>query len=292
MCIISGARDAYVFVTATYIFIARILVGGGVEQLTVYQNTVQSDAYVAMILPVPGLPTMVDMSGFEDFMDGVAQQFDMLKPPSIWRSDTPMFFGADPSSEATPLPIVRVGSYDTTVAASVADLSRVQWGAYELSDQAAGVLATYPPDYSFVVCKLRDGERPHPVAFRHAVDVTTPIYVPLRHGGHGNEDKDAEPDFDHKIYILDKDLDFDTEELSALEVEGVKQPFRKVDRWSLMSLLQSIGCPLSYDESVHGGRDATLYHFKLATLTLPLSVGKLQPWPNEDMFIHPRGAIA
>jgi len=102
------------------------------------------------------------------------------------------------------LPVVRVGSYLCSSAASLSDLRRVDSKEFTLSPSVEAVLSTqYRQGYGFLVCKLTSDGPQHPIAYVH--DLPLKLFVPTFHE-HGKKDKDTD-DWDHVIYSCNTTID-------------------------------------------------------------------------------------
>lgn len=180
-------------VTNTRILIAPL---SGGRQLTVYENQVAQlpGSRNAMVLPVPaglagGGVEMVDLS---NYTGDVWRDCEALMPP-----DSPRFTGGGEGWGAAsfsmgagekappPLPVRRVGGYQTTVVPSLEDFSRVQREVFELPQDIEAILREhYARGFSFVVCIFTGDVAAHPIAYTSSRLPNGLCFVPTRHA-HG-----------------------------------------------------------------------------------------------------------
>lgn len=175
MCIISGAVED--------VKNTQILVGCTEDrqrQLTVYENKVHNRIpQNAMILPVPypGSIQFHDLTTYADIFTVCSRSFQsMLKSNSL--SYEAQSFGASDS-----LPVLEVGSYQVSLARSLADLDRVDASVFRLTGGCRATLAQYyvGPIWGFIICQLRQGDCTyHPLAYSHNI-LAGRYFIPTRH---------------------------------------------------------------------------------------------------------------
>jgi hypothetical protein len=148
----------------------------------------------AMILPAVSFlngsdVVPVDLTGREDIFDTLDAAFPRE-----------MTFGMSRSRNAAfdTLAVIQVGSYDVSIVPTRDDFSRLSREHFVLDPNVADLFAErYPKDFAFVVCRLRPGEKFHPIAYVSAMSSDMSLFVPAYHY-HGQ--LEFEPDWDHTIY--------------------------------------------------------------------------------------------
>lgn len=103
------------------------------------------------------------------------------------------------------LEVIRVGSYDVSIVPTIQDFSLLDEEHFVLDPNLAKLFAQrYETDSAFVVCRLRHGEKFHPIAYTSSVRKDGSLFVPTYHyHGHPSETK---PDWDHVIYAMGNPL--------------------------------------------------------------------------------------
>lgn len=180
-------------VHATKIFVRDVKPG---TQLLVYEMSVEADADVAMILPLPNVDThvsWVDMSECRDFF----RQIEMMFIPP-----TRGGYVSKGRGSASTLAVERVGSFDASYVPTVADFGRLD----ERFRIPFGVFDLHPEyrdnDFGFAVFKLRDPTRglAHPMALTFTRHPSMEgLFVPTTHA-HGGEEVPTTETFDHYVY--------------------------------------------------------------------------------------------
>lgn len=175
----------------------RILVIAGTNgrQLTVYQNSADTEIKNAMILPVPttnGLE-LVDMTSYKDIFSKLSKYF-----PTLSRS---IYKGFElNSSDCDTLKIHKVGSYQASIVDSLNDFARVD-SSFRLNPNVKEILATHYPTFGFIVCQLVEGENDYePFAYTHHI-IDGKVFTPTRHY-HGDGPPEKISDWDHEIYTV------------------------------------------------------------------------------------------
>lgn len=187
----------------------RILVTGlhGHGQLVVYENQVKAAQPVAMILPCPvgdgdGDITVYDTTACRDSFDRLES---ILFPPEeivLGRGGT-RGLGPKSAPHRLPLPIERIGSYDVSIAHSLADLDRLDWSTFDLDPALAELLGQhYAQGFGFVVAKIVPDKPARPLAFSCSKAADGSLFVPTRHyHGDPNPQDSSVVDWDHTIYV-------------------------------------------------------------------------------------------
>lgn len=184
MCIIQGDTKS---VADTEIFCFPS--ANGRDQMTVYSNAVSMHTNSnnnAMILPVPRGSerfSVIDMSRDSDMFQKIESCFPQK------RSLSDGF-----------LAVERCGSYQYSLVPSINDFDRVDPNAFRLSPDVRQLfLQHYPRGYAFLVCKIMENQKFHPVGYVHPLPVGGELFVPTLHYHQGQSHA---PDWDHSIYVL------------------------------------------------------------------------------------------
>jgi len=212
-------------VAITRIFVAPTKDG---RQICVYENTVYMDDYKAiyshtsssasktkkppgnaMILPFPHTTSseklgFVDLSSYRSSscLSEIDEAWPKLAPPPPSRGPEKRAKLARPKAK---LEVVKVGSYECSVAENLADIRRIDEAVFKLSANVDKLLAKYYPEgFGFVICKLTAGGKQHPIGFVHNLMKDGALFVPTRHQ-HGEEDEEPTAHWDHNIYSLNTD---------------------------------------------------------------------------------------
>merc|ERR1711879_709108 len=94
------------------------------------------------------------------------------------------------------LEVQACGSYLCSIAAGLHDLRRIDPSVFEVSADIDKLLEKhYGEDFGFVICKLTDAGKQHPLGY--FTELRSDFFVPTRHD-HGDGEED--PEWDHKIY--------------------------------------------------------------------------------------------
>lgn len=190
MCIFSGNINS---VTNTKIFARNYAIPSGDRQWIVYSMSLDTDAKVAMILPIPvPIRTAEDAVEFNDFSDkpDFFEKLDDLFPSM--RSK-----GLKSRSPEFGLKVHSVGAFEASFSPSRKDMSRLD-ERFKLPDATWDSLPDYA-DWGFVVFKLAEGraER-HPMAFSFPTRFPSKTYFPTTHVHHGTiPEKEV---YDHTLY--------------------------------------------------------------------------------------------
>jgi hypothetical protein len=241
MCMIIGDRPVHV--AKTNIFVGKV--NSQIDQFVIYSNDItdgpikkhdynvdynaprlfQSDqehkSYTAMILPYPtntlnSRIKVYDMSKHVDIFKKLKEYFP--NPPIRSRSG---FGSSSYNSVGSSIKVEKVGSYDVSIVPSLEDFDRLQDYVFKLDPNFKKVLSRdYSKDYGFIVCKIRDGEKFHPIAYSHSLREDGTFFIPTKHYHNGSE---SNPDWDHIIYILGGDI-------NTLNEKGIM--VRKVDTFN------------------------------------------------------------
>lgn len=167
---------------------------------------------MAMILPVPSTGKWVKNKPMIEFyaMDGkyeeVFSKLESLFPAyeKLQRQSFSYNAGADGISEDEEIEVHQVGSYDVSIVPSLDKFDYLQHDIFELDKGFQSLLKRdYNQGYAFVVCKLRNGEKFHPIAYSHPMTPDGKLFIPTKHY-HNKSESGA--DWDHSIYILNGDV--------------------------------------------------------------------------------------
>ncbi|MBS2019307.1 MAG: hypothetical protein JST00_40965 [Deltaproteobacteria bacterium] len=191
MCCFSGPVR---FVGQTHIF-ARALGHG--RQALVYGMTVEAEADVAMILPLPVPPgtaeddvSFVDLSEYPELFDDLQRAFP---PPAA-------AFGAPAARPAAKplLSVKKVGAFEASFVPSIDDFERLD-PRFQLPDSLVGTFPGYA-DHGFAVFQLAGGARAHvhPMAFTFPRRDPAALFFPTVHVHDGVAHPTAS--FDHQLY--------------------------------------------------------------------------------------------
>lgn len=182
----------------------------GLEQLTIYENSVSRDPAgkpIVMVLPVPNPTKRADFAKFysmtdcNDFFKTLDSRFHrMLQHKSASRGvpDGALF------GSLSPLEIVTSGSYSISLAPTISDLDRLQTDFFgELPASFLDfVQKHYPSTFGFIVCQSsKTNEDFEPIAYSHATASKGQLFVPTRHE-HGGDGAEEKADWHHKIYVI------------------------------------------------------------------------------------------
>jgi hypothetical protein len=171
------------------------------RQILVYSMTINADADLTMILPLPrrsGVDefdvNFIEMSSYQDFFDDIAKAVTIGH--STCRSPRS-------SQDALPKPtlVVRnVGSFEASFAPTRADLNRLD-SRFKLKPNFWRPLPAYK-GFGFAVFKLRSGlKRIHPMAQEFPCREPDALFFPTVHV-HDGGSVPAVPDFEDKLFFL------------------------------------------------------------------------------------------
>lgn len=201
MCIFSGDVEN---VKNTKIFVAPC--ARRTTQLTVYSNRVNLKNEAFMVLPFPGkFVKFVDLTERKDFFEDLEISF----PKSKSRS-----YSFEPKLE-------QVGSYQAVAMSDFKELSLISHKLnINLHPEVLSFLEKhYSFGFGFVVFRLmKDKETQyHPFAYMHTTD-TGKMFIPTIHY-HSRTDKQVTADWDHKIYLLNRQLN-----TGVVQIQNFKVP--------------------------------------------------------------------
>lgn len=182
--------DPMQFVGATRIF-AR---GDGDWQVVAYEMVFQSEAPVAMVLPLPVMPTndesslrFIDLSGYPEFFRHLHLSF------AGWKSRG----GSD--GGLRDLTVHRVGQFEASFAPNRKAFSRLD-ARFRITDHLLDRLGDVR-DYGFAVFQLSpsaEPQRAHPMAFAYRRRDRGELVFPTLHIHDGEVHPEAK--FDHALY--------------------------------------------------------------------------------------------
>lgn len=202
MCVIQGNTNS-VANTEIFCFPAA----NGRDQVTVYSNAVSmADNHKdnAMILPIPrGYEKFkaIDLSEDADLF----RKLDSCFPaPPLPRSLSAA--SAANASQGSFLQVQHCGSYEFSLVPSIRDFDRINPTVFQLNDDVRRLLASqYPRDFAFLVCKITENKKFHPVGYIHPMPADGQLFVPTLHFHQGHSEP-LNPDWDHDIYVLGNDV--------------------------------------------------------------------------------------
>lgn len=188
MCCFSGPLT---FVGATRIF-AR---GDGDWQVVAYEMVFKSEDPVAMVLPLPVMPSnderslrFIDLSGYPGFFRDLHRTF--ARPTSR---------GPGGDGGLRDLEVHRVGDFDASFVPNRKAFTRLD-ARFRLADRVLDQLGGMR-DYGFAVFKLAaaaEAQRAHPMAFTYRRRDRSQLVFPTLHIHDG--EVHAEARFDHALY--------------------------------------------------------------------------------------------
>lgn len=161
------------------------------RQLTVYENSVESEGKNAMVLPVPQGPVqLVDTSTvYPDVFKDCEALFPNRSKGGFGAAS--YSFGAFGAEERKPLPVERIGGYDVSVVPTLEDFARLSKEHFTVPDNIKQVLTeNYGAGYSFVVCLFDKTVQAHPIAYISQRMPNGHLFIPTRHA-HGSPQSSA-----------------------------------------------------------------------------------------------------
>ncbi len=193
MCMFSG-RAA---VSETRIFARR---DGPDRQIVVYAMSLEADADVAMVLPLPvrigsaeDAVEFVDLAAYPTFFEDLELGFPLGDLPGTDLLDVPSFFLSMPSK----LPVVKVGCLEASFVPTIRDFGRLD-PRFRMPAGTWDRLPVYQ-DYGFAVFKLKAGASTrHPMAFSFPTRHAAGLFFPTVHVHDGEVHDTAW--FDHTLY--------------------------------------------------------------------------------------------
>lgn len=151
----------------------------------------------AMILPAVSFASgsdviPVDLAGKTDLFEILDSAFPKKMNYALNANDGSRSRGFDT------LAVTQVGSYDVSIVPTRDDFSRLSREHFVLDTNVADLFAKrYSKNFAFVVCRLRPGEKFHPIAYVSALSSDKSLFVPTYHY-HGHVE--TVPDWDHEVY--------------------------------------------------------------------------------------------
>lgn len=221
MCMIIGEEQP-IHVSNTNIFVGKLYNG---DQFTVYSNQVKSqnkindnwfvnrmknepmhlpsnnNNNIAMVLPYPkGNVKLYNMQDCEDIFSKLKEYF----PEPQTQNAVGYGLKSDSLTFNNSIKVEKIGGYDVSVVPSLDDFNRLQYDVFNLDKGFQNLLQRdYSKDYGFIVCKLRDSEKFHPIAYSHPMRSDGELFIPTKHYHNGSE---SNADWDHSIYILNGNI--------------------------------------------------------------------------------------
>jgi hypothetical protein len=170
------------------------------RQVLVYSMTMDADADLAMILPLPVEPGIgepdvrfIDLSSYTEFFD------DLAKAVTIGHSNCRSPTRPERTSREPTLLVRDVGSLEASFAPTRADLDRLD-PRFRLQPKVWRKLPGYK-DFGFAVFKLRPGlKHIHPMALEFPSRDPESLFFPTVHV-HDGGTVPPSADFDHKLYF-------------------------------------------------------------------------------------------
>ena len=156
----------------------------------------------AMILPVPNGAKhfeMIDTSTCKNMFERIDDCFPKLLSRGGMSTNS---FGMYQSDSLSTLEVKTCGSYQYTLVPSLSDFGRLDCSVFELDADVQQVLAGYAASFAFLVCKLSESKKYHPVAYKHPMPADGKLFVPTLHYHQGHQDSKTAADWDHQIYLL------------------------------------------------------------------------------------------
>jgi len=169
------------------------------HQILVYSMTIDINAELAMILPLPVRPGaleldvhFIDLSNYADF-------FEDLDKAWMSRRDSRSLGTAKGFSPKSTLLVRSVGSFEASFAPTRADLDRLD-SRFQLDPDVWRKLSIYE-HFGFAVFKLRPGFKTiHPMAIRFPRRDPTKLFFPTVHV-HDGASVPASAKFDHALFF-------------------------------------------------------------------------------------------
>lgn len=204
MCIFSGDVEN---VKNTKIFVAPC--SRRTTQLTVYSNQVSLKNEGFMVLPFPGkFVKFVDLTERKELFKDLEEYFPKSRSKSLSYSYEPK--------------LEKVGSYQAVAMSDFKELSMTsQKLNINLDPEVVSFLEKhYSFGFGFVVFRLMKEMEYHPFGYVHTTD-TGKMFVPTMHY-HSRTDQDKKQvtaDWDHKIYLLNRQLN-----TGVVQIQNFKVP--------------------------------------------------------------------
>lgn len=201
MCIIQGDTK-HVGDTQIFSFATR---GGGQYQVTVYSNEIQLNKeakkrHNAMILAVPRGNEdfgMIDLSNDKDVFKKLEKCF-----PVAYQGPVTLNSRSFGTSKADYLEVKSCGSYRYSLVPTLQDFERVDPSVFQIDGDVKSLLSSkYENGFAFLVCKIAESKKFHPVAYFHPIPKSGKLFVPTLHF-HQGQDHPLSPDWDHEIYVI------------------------------------------------------------------------------------------
>lgn len=158
----------------------------------------------AMILPFPLQDgacaddvTLVDCSDCEHVFELLGTCYPRLEAPRA-RNKKKKAKG----SKDRALQVHEVGSYNVSIAASLADLRRIDASVFVVAPNVDELLSRhYHHGFGFIVACFRESGKKHPLAYVHPAAADGSVFVPTRHH-HGGGGEEADAHWDHEIFSV------------------------------------------------------------------------------------------
>jgi len=161
------------------------------------QQFLAPQAGAAMILPVPRGAEAFEMIDTSDCSD-LFEQIDGCFPVSPKLKSSRGF----ETYANSYLEVKSCGSYKYSLLPSLAAFDQVDPSVFRLDSEVKGLLqSAYPASFAFLVCKIEESKKFHPVAYKHPLPSDGQLFIPTLHFHQGHHDQNH-PDWDHRIYVV------------------------------------------------------------------------------------------
>ena len=174
------------------------------SQFLAYQMSYSSKITNAMILPIPietrkrrSPVRFIDLSAYPEFFRHLQRGFPT--PKSLTESRA-----VDSATQHDSLHVHKVGHFEASFVPTIDHFKKLD-PRFSISKNTWNKIPVYS-DYGFVVFQLHElsGE-PHPMAFEFSTRLDNTIFLPTLHIHDG--EVHSREDFDHTMYVQNKDLD-------------------------------------------------------------------------------------
>jgi hypothetical protein len=154
------------------------------RQFIVYANNVNNPTLNnVMILPVwnPDTVEFHDLSGYKDLFENCNGCFENMmlgRGKMTLSNNSANCFGMGKGH----LAVSTVGSFQASIAPTLADLNRADPNVFNITQDAKNCLAkNYANGFGFIICKLATGKKEyHPFAYSHKIDGGK-VFIPTKH---------------------------------------------------------------------------------------------------------------
>lgn len=173
---------------------------GAGRQFLVYSMSYQASEELAMVLPLPVVPSsaedavkFIDLHDYKDFFKDLKSGFPEKESASLFRSRSK----SDAMPASRHLEVVNVGSFEASFVPQIKDFSRLD-ARFRLPDGVWNKLPAYAK-FGFAVFKLKkDADSVHPMALSFPRADPNKLFFPTVHIHDGKVHDTAR--FDHSLY--------------------------------------------------------------------------------------------